>query len=384
MVGDLAISGLSHDRSVPTVLIAGDGRSAIHERAIEGALDEQGWHTHLFTWHQYVNADRSGSLLSRGIAARLQSRFVLGPAIARLNRDLQAAAKKLRPQLVFVYRGAEVWPDTIAKLRQGGAIVFGYNNDDPFGKAPPFYWRHFRRALASYDHLFAYRPKNIADYQSLGLSEVSLLRSYYVRGINFPVAARPDRKYSCDVLFAGHYERDGREVMLERLVEAGVYLRVMGPEWERYDRAGSLATAISREVPRGSEYNLALNSAKIALVFLSRLNNDSYTRRCFEIPATKTFMLAEYSSDLASLYEEGIEAEYFRTPSELLAKVRHYLANPAEREQIAEAGYARLIRDGHEAADRARQITSTYERLTGEREAAARKSPTAPVGGRAH
>ena len=384
MAVDLAMAGLSDDPSVPTVLIAGDGRSAIHERAIEGALQEQGWHTHLFTWHQYLNADRSESLLSRGIAARLQSRFVIGPAIARLNRDLQVAAKKLRPQLVFVYRGAEVWADTIAKLKKGGAMMFGYNNDDPFGKAPPFYWRHFRRALASYDHVFAYRPKNIADYRALGLSEVSLLRSYYIRAINFPVAAPPAGKYACDVLFAGHYERDGREVMLERLAEAGVNLRVMGPEWERYDRAGSLATAISREVPRGSEYNLALNSAKIALVFLSRLNNDSYTRRCFEIPATKTFMLAEYSSDLASLYEEGMEAEYFRTPTELLAKVRHYLANPAKRQQIAEAGSARLLRDGHEVSDRARQIASIYERLTAEREAAARKSLTASVGGRAH
>jgi spore maturation protein CgeB len=95
-------------------------------------------------------------------------------------------------------------------------------------------------------------------------------------------------------------------------------------------------------------------------------------------------MLAEYSSDMASLYEEGREAEYFRTPTELLAKVRHYLANPAKREQIAEAGYARLIKDGHEVTDRARQITSTYERLTGEREAVARKSPTALVGSRIH
>jgi len=91
-------------------------------------------------------------------------------------------------------------------------------------------------------------------------------------------------------------------------------------------------------------------------VFLSRLNHDTYTRRCFEIPATGTLMLSEYTPDLATLFEEGVEAEFFRGPQELLDKVRFYMRHEEARRRIGQAGRARLLKDGHEALDRARQV----------------------------
>ena len=94
----------------------------------------------------------------------------------------------------------------------------------------------------------------------------------------------------------------------------------------------------------------------IALVFLSRLNHDTYTRRCFEIPITGTLMLSEYTPDLASLFEEGVEAEFFRGPEELLDKVRFYVRNDEARRRVGLAGRARILRDGHEALDRAKQV----------------------------
>jgi spore maturation protein CgeB len=107
---------------------------------------------------------------------------------------------------------------------------------------------------------------------------------------------------------------------------------------------------------------LALNSTKIALAFLSKLNADTYTRRCFEIPAAGAFMLAEYSDDLASLFAEGKEADYFRSPEEMMDKVRYYLRHETHRRRIASAGLSRVHLDGHEALDRARQIRDDVRR----------------------
>ena len=67
-------------------------------------------------------------------------------------------------------------------------------------------------------------------------------------------------------------------------------------------------------------------------------------------------MLAQYTPDLASLFTEGVEAEYFRSPGEMMEKIRYYLGDEVARTQIAIAGYARLHQDGHEALDRARQV----------------------------
>lgn len=115
----------------------------------------------------------------------------------------------------------------------------------------------------------------------------------------------------------------------------------------------------------GSDYNLAINSAKIALVFLSKKNNNSYTRRCFEIPAAKTFMLSEYTDDLDSMFNECVEAEYFRDKKEMMDKIKYYLKHDDKREKIARAGHERLLRDGHEVTDRAREILRIYKEYFG-------------------
>ena len=106
----------------------------------------------------------------------------------------------------------------------------------------------------------------------------------------------------------------------------------------------------------GADYGKALSAAKIGLCFLSKRNRDVYTRRCFEIPATGTLMLSEHSDELGALFQEGIEADYFRSPGELAGKVRHYLDDEASRRRVAERGRARVISDGHDVDSRMRAM----------------------------
>ena len=65
-------------------------------------------------------------------------------------------------------------------------------------------------------------------------------------------------------------------------------------------------------------------------------------------------MLCQYTDDMNSLFREGIEAEYFRSPAELLEKAKYYLRHESARRRIAEAGHRRVHTDGHDVRDRAR------------------------------
>ena len=114
-------------------------------------------------------------------------------------------------------------------------------------------------------------------------------------------------------------------------------------------------------IPLDNEkYNLTLNQSKIALVFLSTLNSDSYTRRCFEIPATKTFMLSQYSNDLALLFTPEKEADYFITKEELLSKIQYYLENKLIREKITANAYEKLIMNNHEVSERIKIVINQF------------------------
>jgi len=67
-------------------------------------------------------------------------------------------------------------------------------------------------------------------------------------------------------------------------------------------------------------------------------------------------MLSEYSEDLASLYAEGVEADYFRDKEELMAKIKKYMNDGVGRNRVAQAGYKKLISAGHDIDSRMKSM----------------------------
>ena len=200
-----------------------------------------------------------------------------------------------------------------------------------------------------------YRESNVSDCKNIGCAKVEILRSYYLKERNFPMDKGKIELQVPEILFLGHYEADNRREYLELLSKSGVKIGLPNSWRGKIDPEN-----IEFLNDTSTHYNEMLNATKIAIVFLSSINKDTYTRRCFEIPATKTLMLSVYTDDLAGMFEENKEAVYFRTKEEFVEKVKYYLAHDNEREIIGEAGYRRVIRDGHEISDRAEQIIEVY------------------------
>jgi len=288
--------------------------------------------------------------------------------IQEINKKFIYKAINFQPDLIFIYRGTHILPGTLKKIReQLKAFIFAYNNDDPFShKHPKYLWRHYLKSLRFCDWIFAYRRKNLYDYETLGFNNVSLLPPYCIMEHNYPIDKFPYKTYRYDVIFVGHYESDGREEYIKMLIDHNINCKLYGNAWEcsKYYKLFSEKFG-SIEPIYGDEYNLALNGAKIALVFLSKINNDTYTRRCFEIPATMTFMLSEYTDDLNEMFREGVEAEYFRSKEEMIDKIQYYLKHDDKREQIAQSGYKKLIKMRCEVTDRAKEIMDVFYRLSG-------------------
>ena len=350
------------------ILIVGAGYAFIYEDALISGFKKLSIETDVFRWWKYfkfspykTNYDTI-SLKLQSFYFKFQNKLIVGSAVYKLNQDLIRYAKKTRPDLIFIYRGSHIFPATIRKMRQNGSIVFGYNNDNPFGKIIPKYvHRLYIKSLLQYDWIFAYRPKNLDDYKRLGYKNTSLLRSYYIKENNFPIPELPTKKYCHDVVFIGHFEDDGREEYIKYLMEDDtVDFHLYGTLWEKSKYCNEIRSRFGEIKPLYNDYNLTLNSTKIALVFLSKRNNDTYTRRCFEIIAAKSFMLSQYTDDLDSMFKQGIEAEYFRDKEEMLDKIRYYLKHNDKREKITGAGHERLLKEGHEVTDRARQIIDRF------------------------
>jgi spore maturation protein CgeB len=347
------------DNAALRILIAGEGRSPIHEGAWQRGLEAAGCAVERFDW---MPRFRSLSRL-RSLYLRVQNHLLLGPTILALNADLVARVLASSPDVLLLYRPTHILPSSLRLIREKtpATLVVSYNNDDPFSaKAPAHLWRHYLAGVPLTDIVLAYREKNLAELRAAGARRVHLMRSYYLPDVHRPVELTESdrRRYEADVTFVGHYERDGRIDFLAAVAEAFPRFRLFGPDWERAPDHPALRRLRPTQALPHAEYVKAIQCAKIALVFFSGLNNDTYTRRVFEIPAIGTFMLSQRTVDMENLFRPGIEAAYFASPDELVTQARRYLADDKEREKISAAGIARVRESGHDVFSRMRELSS--------------------------
>jgi hypothetical protein len=309
----------------------------------------------------------------RGWAGRAQLAWPMpGPSLLRLNRSLIRAIQNHAPDTVLFWRPTHVLPSSVAAIKSQGIRTLSYNNDDPFGhrihnKAPWSHlmlWHWYLRCLPIFDRNYFYRRANCGEAIATGATHAEVMLPYFMPWQDRPVALSPKEvhRFSTEAVFVGHYEPDGREQSIHALVHAGITVKIWsGHSWNRtvladlYPKMSPISPAL------GEDYAKALCGAKVCLCFLSKLNRDTYTRRCFEIPACGRAMLAERTDDLLNMFKEDEEACFFSSNEELVAKAKWLLANPDIRERIAQAGLRRVWADGHDVNSRARTFVDALK-----------------------
>ena len=345
------------------ILVVGDWYSEVHEEGIYQAYRKLGHEVDRFSWYQYFQPGLTSIFIIRKMKyfwCKFQDKFIVGPIFEKINRDLIKKIDQCKPDLISVYRGTHITKNTLRRIKKfyPQITLVSHNEDDPFADGHPYWlWRHFLASIPEYDIVLAHRLRNVKQYEQAGAGNVKFLRSWYAPERTYAVTLLDeDRlKFECDAVFVGHYEDDGRIDYLEEIVRGGFKLRLFGPGkyWDPILRKSEvLRHLIPIQMAWCADYNKALCGAKVALCFFSKLNCDTYTRRCFEIPATKTVLLSEYSDELAALYQAGVEAEFFKTKLELMQKLRCHVEHGALRASVAQAGYQRVIADGHDVVSR--------------------------------
>ncbi len=333
----------------------------------------------LWHWYHYEEAFSIGMEKNGVTVIRLPlsnyfesvwSRFYLvlpfpGIKLVTLNFKVVLNALIKRPDVVLFWLPTVIFPLTLWVLGKCRIKTITYNNDNPFVKRKSFsflknyQWFWYHRCLKFANFNFFYRSENVLESVKYSANNPKVLLPYYIPWRDFPITLNSEEKdiFSSDIVFIGHYENDGRDKFVLALLENGFNLRIWGGEaWNRnvllnfYDKLKPIRSV------EGVDYTKALCGSKICLAFLSKFNRDTYTRRCFEIPACGRLMLAERTDDLLSMFKEDEEACFFSTPEELVLKVRYLLDNPLKCDEIARAGLNRVQRDNHDVYSRAKEF----------------------------
>lgn len=343
------------------ILIAGEYQWFWYEKAFEDSFKSHGHEVAAFRFIDYFKVFKEGKVEPEFISkhAELEFRLKFGTIINRMNRDLIDASERFNPDVVLFYRPVHILRKTVRALKnKNKPVIISYFNDDPFGKnSSEFKWRHFIKSIRHFDINYIVRKKNLPDYEKSGSVKTEYLGHFFVKNVHYK--SDSDRKQN-DVIFAGHYENDFRVDTLEKLLKNGIDISLYGGGWNGFLGSTKENLLLKKYFPVapviGEIYREKIAKSRIALCFLSKLNNDDSTSRNFEIPAIGTFMLSEYSDTLADIYKEGEEAEFFRNSDELLDKVKFYLKNKEIREKIALNGHNKAVNGNFSSDEKVKNI----------------------------
>lgn len=295
---------------------------------------------------------------------RIAMRIAPERAFDHANRQLLEAIQALRPAVVWVFKGMEIYPATLQTLRRAGIFLVNYNADHPFMHfAPGTGNANVIRSFPLYDMHFTYSRRIAAEIQA---------RSPGARVAVLPFAhAVDDAVYAqiCDedeinrACFVGNPDKHRRE-SVRALVRAGVPVDVYGHDWEEHLAGESLLRLHPASV--GADYCRTLRRYRVQLNFLRPHNIDSHNMRTFEVPAVGGIMLAQDTIEHREFFEPSREAFFFGSEAEMISKAKDILSlSPADAAEIRRAARLRSVGGGYSyptrAAEALKQISSDFE-----------------------
>lgn len=174
------------------------------------------------------------------------------------------------------------------------------------------------------------------------------------------------REYGADIGFLGA-GYPNRRIAFRRFI--GRDFKIWGSDWEgdtqlasHVQRSGERISAEeSVKIYNATRINLNLHSSLHTTELVS--NGDFVNPRTFELAAIGAFQLVDQRSLMPELFTPK-EITTFHTMEELFTAIEHFLANPEERQAIAERARARVLRE-HTYVARMASLLSFIEECFG-------------------
>ncbi len=282
------------------------------------------------------------------------------------NNAIKRQVSVFQPEIVFVYKGAFVHPDTLLFARNKGAKLVLFYPDVSLTN----HGGNIPQCIPLYDLIFTTKTFGITDLKNMyGVKNIFFVPHGYDPEVHkpLPVTEKDRAIFGCDASFIGTWSPK-KEQWLAYLKQQlpDINLKVWGAQWNKVTTS-ALNSSIMGIPVTGDLYAAAIQSSLINLGILSEQvvgasSGDLITSRTFHITGVNGFLMHERNEESVLYYEEGKEAAFFDGPEEMTAKTKEFLSKPELREQIKEAGHKRAVAE-HSLDARAKTIIDQIQLL---------------------
>jgi spore maturation protein CgeB len=279
-----------------------------------------------------------------------------------INKDFKDAVESLKPDIVWIFKGMELFAETLQWVKSKNIKIVNYNPDNPFlfsGKGSGN--GNITRSIGLYDLHFTYN----LEIEKRIKSDFKTIKTSY---LPFGFELGDDVINQCvvlpeidDLCFLGNPD-SVRAEFVKNLSNAGVGITVYGHGWSKYLTSNRYLSI--NEPVYGIDQWKVLRKYRIQLNLLRPHNMNSHNMRTFEIPGVGGIMLAPKTIEHEMFFENTTQVFLFSSFSECVSLVKQVLSLPLpEALNIRASARERSIKAGYTYKDRASQVLQQFEML---------------------
>ncbi len=340
------------------ILLVGSDQVWSLEKIYMRYLLEEGVNVELFAaqnlFYAYNNSLINKVMVRLGIAGIYRS----------INEALRSRILAFKPDIVWVFKGMEVMPETIEWIRAQGIIAANYNPDNPFifsGRGSGN--KYVTQSIGLFDLHFTYNLEVLRRLkEEYKLQTVFLPFGFELSDVVFQLAVKEEEIGK--VCFLGNPDA-GRAVYIKELLGAGIPVDLYGNEWEKFVEKHSLMRSFPAVY--GDEFWKVLRRYRVQLNLMRIHNEDSHNMRSFEVPGVGGIMLAPATTEHRLFFKDGEEAFLFGSAAEAIEKARQILDLPTvDADKIRMRARQRSLESGYTYQQRTKDVLQELKRLHAE------------------
>jgi spore maturation protein CgeB len=249
----------------------------------------------------------------------------------KINSGVVRSIEQFKPDLLWIIKGMEIYPETLQYARKKGIRLVNYNPDHPFeyfsaGSGND----NVKHSIPIYDLHLSYSHRILKDLnQEYEINGKFLPFGYEISKETFESASR--EKEIKRLAFTGMADNE-RKRMIDLLAGAGIPLALIGPGWRKFFKP--TADIHVFDGVYSNEFWNVLRRYRVQVNIFRKQNVNSHNMRSFEIPAVGGIMLAPWSVEHAEFFETGREAFFYKSDTELIEQARRILELPEEQTSL--------------------------------------------------
>ena len=294
------------------------------------------------------------------IVTKVLFKLGLSNIYKKINTQFKQIVSDFKPEIIWVFKGMEITPESLKWAKQQGIKLINYNPDNPFifsGKGSGNL--NITKSISLYDLHFTYNLEIQKQLKKIYQANTAYLPfAFDVSKDIFEECS--NEKEIVKVCFLGNPDKKRAKFILH-LAEKGVMIDVFGNEWNKFITHKNI---ITYPPIYADEQWKTLRKYRVQINLLRIHNEDSHNMRTFEVPGIGGIQLAPYTIEHKIFFEDGKEIFLFKNIDECISKIKYLLTLTSyQANQLRIFARNASIDKKHNYKDRSLQVFETFKSL---------------------